>query len=74
MVNKRTIVNSSTRTVETTTTVEYANSVPNTNLTQGQYLDGILSGNPGQGTMIEPAYSAVVPGTIGSRAQGMFLN
>ncbi len=74
MSNKRTIVNTSTRNYLSVVTVEKSSSIPQANMTRGEYLSSILGGYPGAGTMREPAYSAVVPGTIGSRANGMFLN
>jgi hypothetical protein len=66
-MNKRTIVNGSVR--EETKPV-----IKEPRMTKGQYLNAILAGYPGQGVMLEPAYSAAPPNCIGSRANGMFLN
>lgn len=67
MPNKRTIVNGSTRQTSN-------QSVNDPKMSKGQYLAAILSGNPGEGVKLEPAYSPPPPGCIGSRANGMFLN
>lgn len=67
MANKRTIVNGSTREVSN-------QAVSDPKMTKGQYLAAILAGYPGEGVKLEPAYSPVPPGCIGSRANGMFLN
>lgn len=67
MANKRTIVNGSVRT-------EQKQAVNDPKITKGQYLNAILAGYPGQGVKLDPAYSPVPPGCIGSRANGMFLN
>lgn len=70
MANKRTVIATS----RGVTIVQKTTSTPKSSITKGQYLNSVLSGNPGEGTYREPEYSSIVPGTIGSRAQGMFLN
>jgi len=74
MANKRTIVGTSTRLGQSSTTVNYPNTSDIAPMTKDEYLAGILQGYPGEGVKREPAYSQAPPGVIGSRANGMFLN
>ena len=69
----KTVVNTSTRSQQSIVTVE-ENSTPTAPMSKGEYLAAILAGYPGQGVKIEPAYSEIPRGCLGSRAQGIFLN
>jgi hypothetical protein len=67
------IISHSTRSESIVTEEQPSESVPTAQITREQYLAAILAGYPGQGTMIESAYSQAPPGCVGSRANGMFL-